>query len=216
MVVLRPTSVVIVDDHSMVADGLAALIRECDDLDVRGTASSVASGIALVERTHPDVVLMDYHLPDGDGGAATAAIKTRWPETVVIMLTGSGAQEALAKAIEAGCSGFLVKEVSGLDLAAAIRAAVRGEIVIHATSLQGALPSLAHRPHPIHDLTIREIEILQRLGRGASTQQLTTELFLSVHTVRNHVQNIVTKLGAHSRLEAVAIALREGIIEITQ
>jgi DNA-binding NarL/FixJ family response regulator len=205
-------SVVVVDDHSMVAEGIAGLIRAEPDLEVVGSAASVAECLAVVERTRPNVVLMDFHLPDGNGAEATKAIKERWPDVSVIMLTGSGADEALAKAIEAGCAGFLVKELRGPMLASAIRAVNRGELVIHAGAMRGALPNLQRATAPPHDLTRRELDVLSLLSQGASTQSVAAELYLSHNTVRNHVRNILSKLGGHSKLEAVAIALRERII----
>ena len=156
---------------------------------------------------------MDFHLPDGDGGIATKMILERWPEIAVIMLTGSGADEALASAIEAGCMGFLEKELGGLALADAIRTVHRGDLVLHANSLQSALPHLKRGPANPHALTPRELELLSMLASGAPTEKIAGELFLSHHTVRNHIANILTKLGAHSKLEAVAIALQEHVID---
>jgi DNA-binding NarL/FixJ family response regulator len=205
-------SVVIVDDHSMVAEGLAGLLRAETDLEVVGSAASVADCLAVVERTRPNVVLMDYHLPDGTGADATKVIKARWPEVKVIMLTGSGANEALASAIEAGCAGFLVKELRGPLLASAIRSVNRGELVIHAGAPNQALPNLQRATTPPHDLTRRELDVLSLLSQGASTHGVASELYLSHNTVRNHIRNILSKLGGHSKLEAVSIALRERII----
>jgi DNA-binding NarL/FixJ family response regulator len=207
-------AVVVVDDHAMVAQGLAAILRIEPDFEILGTANSIADAIALLERTRPQVVLMDFHLPDGDGGDATALIHERWPETAVVMLTGSGGGAELAKAIEAGCAGFLVKGLEADNLSGAIRAVARGEIVIHAGALRDALPGLRRRQQPKFDLTTREIEILERLAAGCPTDAIASDLHVALNTVRNHIANVLTKLGAHSRLEAVAIAVREGLISM--
>jgi DNA-binding NarL/FixJ family response regulator len=169
-----------------------------------------------VADTKPDVVIMDYHLPDGDGGEATEIIRENCPGTAVIMLTGSGAEEALARAIEAGCAGFLVKELRAGDLADAIRAVHRGEVVIHAESLDAALPRLARSRQKDFGLTAREVEVLSALAVGSSTGTIAADLLLAPNTVRNHIQNILTKLGAHSKLEAVAIAHRDGLVGPTR
>jgi DNA-binding NarL/FixJ family response regulator len=206
--------VVIVDDHEMVAEGIGAVLCAQDDIEVVGIAGTVADSVDLVERLMPDVVIMDFQLPDGDGGDATRAILQRTPSVAVLMLTGSGEGNALAKAIESGCAGFLLKGLGVRDLDSAVRAVSRGEIVIHGGLLREALPSLrGPRAAPEHDLTPKELEILALLAGGATTDGLASELFVSRHTVRNHVARILAKLGAHSRLEAVALATREGIIK---
>lgn len=204
--------VVIIDDHRMVAESIGAVLQAQPDLNVVGIAGTVEEGVALVASLEPRVVVMDLQLPDGDGGDATKQILERWPHVAVIMLTGTGATDALARAIEAGCAGFLIKGLQIRALDEAVRSVARGEVVIHAGMLQAALPSLRRVAEANFDLTSRELQILGLLSSGASTEQLATELFLARNTVRNHISNILMKLGAHSRLEAVAIALREGLI----
>jgi DNA-binding NarL/FixJ family response regulator len=209
---LNHIKVVIVDDHDMVAEGIAAVLSAQPDIEVLGIAGTVAASVELVVRLRPDVVIMDFQLPDGDGGDATKAILQRRPNTAVLMLTGSGEGNALARAIESGCAGFLLKGLQVRDLDSAVRAVSRGEVVIHGGLMGEALPSLRRPAVPEHDLTAREVEILTLLSRGAATDRLMDDLFLSRHTVRNHISRILAKLGAHSRLEAVALATRQGII----
>jgi len=209
-----PIRVVIVDDHRMVADGLAIIIRDEPDLRVVGIAATAAEGITSVEENSPDVVIMDYNLPDENGAAATTTIKARWPDVAVIMLTGSGAEDALARAIEAGCSGFLVKELEGPTIPNAIRAVHRGELVIHAGAMHSALGRLRTDSIDKHQLTARELEVLRMMATGLSTEALATKLFVSTNTVRNHIQSVLMKLGAHSKLEAVAIGIREGLVAL--
>ena len=207
--------VVIIDDHRMVAESIGAVLQAQPDINVVGIAGTVSEGILLVANLEPRVVVMDLQLPDGDGGEATKRILEKWPNIAVIMLTGTGATDALARAIEAGCAGFLIKGLQVRALDEAVRSVSRGEVVIHAGMLQAALPSLRRVAAVSYDLTAREVQILSLLAKGSSTEQLASELFVARNTVRNHIANILTKLGAHSRLEAVAVAMREGLISTT-
>ncbi|TMK19984.1 MAG: response regulator transcription factor, partial [Actinobacteria bacterium] len=143
------------------------------------------------------VVLMDYELPDGDGATATQRIKSEMPETQVVMVTSFDDESVLVRAIEAGASGFITKHKAIQEVSSAVRAAKAGEAFPRGL---GA------------DLTPRESEVLKMLAEGVSNQKIAEKLVVSMHTVRNHVQNVITKLGAHSKLEAVATAMREGLL----
>ena len=206
--------VVIVDDHEMVAEGFARIVDSEDDLDLAGIASTVEEAISLVDSARPDVVLMDFNLPDGDGIAATERIVNGWPGTKVVLLSGSGGNELLARAIAAGCSGLLAKDRPARDIVAAVRAAARGESVVRPDQLAGLLERLQNPTVDPQALTARELEVLRLLAKGRSTDAIAAELYVSPHTVRNHVSNILSKLGAHSKLEAVTIATRDGTIAI--
>jgi two-component system response regulator DevR len=166
-----------------------------------------------VRMHEPDVVLMDYELPDGDGAVATERIKAEVPATQVVMVTSFDDETVLVRAIEAGCSGFITKHKAIQEVSSAVRAAHAGEALISPSMLARLLPRLRQNPRGLGaDLTPREVEVLKLLADGVSNQQIAEKLVLSMHTVRNHVQNVITKLGAHSKLEAVATAVREGII----
>ena len=205
--------VVIVDDHQMFAQGLEVILGADPSIEVVATAGSVEEGTAAVRLHSPDVVLMDYELPDGDGAQATLRIKEEKPETQVVMVTSFDDEGVLVRAIEAGCSGFITKHKAIQEVASAVRAASAGEALISPSMLARLLPRLRHNPRGLGtDLTPREMETLQLLAQGMSNQQMAEKLVLSLHTVRNHVQNVITKMGAHSKLEAVATAVREGII----
>ncbi len=209
----RPVRVGVVDDHAMVADGLRTLLSDETDIDVVGTAASVSEALDLVDLFHPDVLLLDYRLPDGDGASAAEEVLRRSPSTRVVMLSAAGGDELLARSIEAGCSGFLPKDRTGDEVVQAVRAAARGESLVPTDVLVGLVDRLKRAPKGKHgDLTPRELEILGMLAKGMSTEGISSALFLSEHTVRNHVRNILGKLGAHSKLEAVAVAARDGII----
>jgi DNA-binding NarL/FixJ family response regulator len=206
--------IVIVDDHEMVAEGFARIVEAEDDLELAGIASSVEEALTLVGSVRPDVVLMDFNLPDGDGVTATERIIEGWPGTRVVLLSGSGGNELLARAIAAGCSGLLAKDRPARDIVAAVRAAARGESVVRPDELAGLLDRLRNPTIDPQALTARELEVLRLLAKGRSTDAIASELYVSPHTVRNHVSNILAKLGAHSKLEAVAIATRDGTIAI--
>ena len=204
----------IVDDHRMFAESLSRLLSDDAGIRVVGIAGSATEAVDLAGQLHPDVVLMDYHLPDRDGVAAAAAIRARNPEIMVVMLTGSSDDGVLIAAIDAGCSGFLTKDRAADDVAAAVRGAAAGEALISPALLSHLLPKLGRTQRSIgDDLSDREREILEFLARGWTNKVIAAELFLSVNTIRNHVQSVLAKLDSHSKLEAVSTAVREGIID---
>ena len=205
--------VLIVDDHRMFAESLGRLLTEEQDIALLGIATTGAQAMELAASVKPRVVLMDYQLPDGDGVAVAGAIKQRDPEIMVVVLTGMADDAVLLAAIEAGCSGFLTKDRAATDVVDAVRAAAAGEALIAPAMLALLLPKLHRNYRPARsDLTDREVEILGLLAAGRSTRDIAQQLHLSVNTVRNYVQAILTKLDAHSKLEAVATAVRQGIV----
>lgn len=206
--------VLVVDDHKMVADGLAEILQRESDFEVIPPAGTVAEATASTRQHLPDVVLMDFRLPDGDGIEATGIIKSERPQTKVVMLTASTDDSVLVSAIEAGCSGFITKDRASQDVVTAVRAAHAGEALISPDMLARVLPKLRRDRRGIGtNLTARELEVLQLLAEGISGSSIAERLFISPKTARNHIQNILMKLNAHSRLEAVATATREGIIK---
>ena len=210
----EPIRVVIVEDHVMVAEGIVALLESAPDIEVVGVAGTVEDGFRFVDSRQPHVALIDYRLPDGDGIELTRAIKARWADVQVVMVTGEEGPGLLNQAIDVGCSGFIGKGRDITMVIDAIRAAAQGEAVIPPDLLARLLPRLRGAETQFGaDLTAREREVLQALALGRTTKQIADELFISVVTVRNHVQNVLSKLDAHSKLEAVTIALREGLVE---
>ena len=206
-------SVVIVDDHLMVADSLAATLGAQDDITVVAVADSCASGLAAVARHRPDVLLLDQRLPDGLGTDSLAAMLEINPTMKVLLVTGGDTDDVLARAIMAGAAGVIPKGKRAANLVAAVRAAANDEAVITPDVLRRLMPRLARgNSGPGDDLTAREREVLQLLVAGTGTSALAGKLFVAPATARNHIQSIMNKLGAHSRLEAVAIALRENIL----
>lgn len=205
--------VLVCDDHQVVAQGLAMVLDAAPDIEVVGVAGGVAEVRQMAVTRRPDVVLMDYGLPDGDGVTATAAIKASQPDVQVIMLTSFVDEDVLVAAIEAGCSGYVTKHKGAEELIAAVRLAADGEALVSPDMLARLLPRLRRGHHGLGwDLSPRERQVLDLLAQGESKDAIAERLYLSTNTVRNHIQNILTKLGAHSRLEAVAAAAREGLL----
>jgi DNA-binding NarL/FixJ family response regulator len=209
-----PVRLLIVDDHDMFADSLRLALSAEPDLVVVGTASTLALARAMVVTTRPDVVLLDHRLPDGLGVDSIAELKTLRPDTKIVVLTAAAEDAMLVTATEAGCAGFILKTSPLDELVAAVRTAAAGEIMVSSDLLGRLLNRLHHQyVRPAHELTAREREILELIAEGLTNSAIATRLFISVNTVRNHVQNVLSKLDAHSKLEALSVAIREGLIE---
>jgi DNA-binding NarL/FixJ family response regulator len=207
-------TVLIVDDHRMFAESLARLLDDEPGIRVAGIATSGTAALASVAELEPRVALVDYNLPEQDGLTIATSIKRTHPATMVVMLTGVADDRVLLGAIEAGCSGFLTKDRAADEVADVVRSAAAGEAVISPALLARLLPRLHREHHSIgDDLTDRERDTLQFLARGWTNKVIASEMNLSLNTVRNYVQSVLNKLGAHSKLEAVSIAVREGIID---
>ena len=196
----------------MVAAGLGSALDDEADVVVVGTAVSVGEVVPAVERLRPDVVLMDFRLGDGDAVDGMAALAAAGHDIPVVIVTGHADVRTVQRAVEAGCAGYLLKEQPIEELARAVRAVAEGGAVFAPAVLPAVLGRRTGGPG--HDLTRREAEVLQLLADGASTSDIADRLFLSTNTVRNHVQRLLGKLDAHSKLEAVAIGLREGIVRV--
>jgi DNA-binding NarL/FixJ family response regulator len=212
----EPARVLIVDDHEVLAASLSQVLDHEPDLAVVGSAGTLEKARALLATTAPDVVLLDHRLPDGDGVEAIPALLALRPEASIVVLTATTTDHVLVAAIEGGASGF-VSKTRGLDeVTNAVRAAAAGESVISPEMLARLLPRLHKREaEPRDTLTDREREVLHLLAEGLSNAAIAERLFVSVHTVRNHVANLSNKLGAHSKLEALSIAVREGLLPRT-
>ena len=206
--------VLIIDDHRMFADSLARLLSDEPDLVVLGVATSAAEGLAMAISVQPQVALIDYEMPDRNGVTIVGEIKRRAPGAAIVMLTGRSDDRVLLAAIEAGCSGFVTKDRAAADVADAVRVAAAGEALISPRELARLLPKLNRNYRAVgSDLTESEREILELLARGMANSAIAAKLHLSINTVRNYVQAILNKLNAHSKLEAVATGVREGIID---
>ena len=207
------TRVLIVDDHEVLASSLAHVLDSEPDLASVGIASTLAKARSLIQTASPDVLLLDHRLPDGDGVAAIGELRALRPSVQVVVLTASAADHVLVQAIEAGASGFLSKTRSLGEVTAAVRAAAVGEATVSPELLARLLPRLSRTNGArLPELTEREREVLGLLADGLTNAVIAERLVVSVHTVRNHISNLSTKLGAHSKLEALSIAVREGLL----
>lgn len=206
--------VAIVDDHTLFAETLRLMVDTTDGYSVVGMAQTGAEGVALVTGSPVDVVLMDYRLPDMDGVEATSRILAVRPGCRVIMLTASGDDERVAAAaLEAGCCGYVGKDTPFVQLLAAVDAAIAGQAFVGPGLLARVVEHRERRQlAPVAALSQREQEVLALLADGHADQVIGERLGISGHTARTHVRNILTKLGAHSRLEAVAVARRHGML----
>ncbi len=207
--------VLIVDDHQMMAEGIQAALEAEPDIRVVATVGTAADAVAAAAAHHPDVVLMDFRLPDRDGSQAAADVRRSTPGAAIVMLTGFGDDATLTRAIDAGCAGFVHKSSDIDTVVDAVRRARAGEPVFSADDLAKLVRHLrGDSPAVGSDLTSRELEVLQLLAEGVTTDTLAERLYISKHTARSHVRNILAKLGAHSKLEAVAVAARAGIVNL--
>ena len=211
--VARPIRVLIVDDHEVLAASLAMVLDAEEDITAAGVATTLEQARALVGTVQPDVILLDHRMPDGDGVAEIPALRALRPTIGIVVLTASAADHVLLAAIEAGASGFLSKTRSLDEVTAAVRAAAAGESVISPELLARLLPRFGRgKVHSADELTDRERDVLSLVAEGLSNAAIADRLVVSVHTVRNHIASLSAKLGAHSKLEALSIALRQGLL----
>ncbi len=209
---MSPTTVLIIDDHLMVRDGLAALLGGEADLDVVGVASDVAGARTEIDRCRPDVVVTDYQLPDGSGlDVVDVALDAG---SRVLLISAVVDNSVMIDAVQAGCAGFVHKGHQTRELAAAVRTVAAGGVVFPASALRRLVRK--EQPKVGADLSERELQVLRLLARPIPVHEIAAELFISVHTARNHLRSIMSKLGARSQLEAVVIAVRSGVIDLDE
>ena len=212
----EPISVLLVDDHAVVRQGVRAFLATQHDLVVVGEASSGAEAVQLAARYVPDVVLMDLVLPGLDGIEATRQVKRVSPRTQVVVLTSFHDDQHIFPALRAGAISYLLKDASADALADALRQAARGEAILHprvaarlVRELQGGLRETLN---PFTDLSDRELEVLRLIAGGHSNAEIALRLILSEKTVKGHVSNILGKLQLADRTQAAVYAWREGIV----
>ena len=216
----RLIRVMIVEDHQVLADGLELALGRSHDTEVLGSVGTVTDAVELARAQHPDVILMDFHLPDGTGADAATRIRAELPKVAVVVLSADTGDDAMLAAIQAGASGYLVKSEAVSKVVSAVRKAADGEMLIPAATLAGLLARQHQRQHQqaertrlLGQLTPREVEILRLMAQGLDNYDIADRLVIGYTTVRGHVQNVLEKLGAHSKLEAVARAGEYGLLE---
>jgi DNA-binding NarL/FixJ family response regulator len=214
-----PIRVLLVDDHGVVRRGLEAYLDLVDDIEMVGEAGNGREALARVAEMDaagrpPDVVLMDLLMPEMDGIAATAALKERWPDIEVVALTSFIEEDKIHGALQAGATGYLLKDAAATEVAAAIRAAHHGEMHLDPAVVRRLAESLRAptREKPIEPLTEREREVLGLVAQGKANKEIARQLEISERTVRTHVSSILGKLGLVSRTQAALYAVREGLV----
>jgi len=208
----RPIRVMLVDDHAMVLRGLATFMMVFDDLQLVGEAENGEAAIQLCAEVLPDVILMDMVMPDMDGATATRLIRKQCPKVQVLALTSFKEELLVQSALQAGAIGYLLKDISADELAQAIRAAHAGRATLSPEAAQALVHAASRPPAPGLDLTERERVVLALMVEGLNNTQIAERLTVSPSTVKSHVSNILSKLGISSRTEAVAIAVRNRLV----
>lgn len=208
----KPIRVMLVDDHAVVRSGLGAFLTVFDDLELVGEASSGEEAVHLCGRYQPDVVLMDMVMPEMDGVAATRAIVQKYSHIKIIALTSFKEDELVRGALQAGAISYLLKNVAADDLADAIRAAYAGKSILAPEAAQSLIKQATQPPKLGFDLTAREKEVLALMVEGLSNPDIAERMVVSQSTVKFHVSNVLSKLGASSRTEAVAAALQHNLV----
>jgi DNA-binding NarL/FixJ family response regulator len=206
--------ILIVDDHPITRGGLKTALATSDEVEVVGEASSGEEAVEAVAELKPEVVFMDVRMPGMGGIEATRIIREESPQTKVILFTVDESRQVIGDAIQAGVSGYLLKDVSAQELVNAARLALEDKAVIHPSLTRAFIEEVQYADRrPEAPLSRRETEILQMVAYGSTTKEVAHDLGISPHTVKTHLERIFEKLGANDRAQAVAIAIRRGIVE---
>jgi DNA-binding NarL/FixJ family response regulator len=211
--------VFIVDDHVLFREGLVSLLETQPDITVAGEAGSVSEAIGMARELEPDLILMDFGLPDGTGLEATQAILAEQPEAKIVFLTVHEQDDRLFAAIRSGAKGYLLKNVPVSKLLDYLRGVERGEAAVSPAMTSHILEEFARLgsgpdpgPAELSELTTREVEVLQEVARGATNREIADRLCISENTVKNHMGNILAKLNLRNRREAAGFARRHGLL----
>ena len=205
--------VLIVEDHAVVAEGLAALLSAQSDIEVVGKAHSVADANQLAGKVEPDVALLDFRLPDGTGADAARGIRRAHPRTKLIFLSREDGDAARLAAVEAGASGFIHKSRAAAEVVQAIRSVAGGTSLITPSAIASVLARGRQAEDQVESLTARERGVLALMVQGVDSHDIADQLRISYATVRTHIRTIASKLGVHSKLQIVAKATELGLVE---
>ena len=214
--------VLVVDDHEVVRRGLLEFLGSEPDIDVVGQAAGGAQALDLLaamqsEGRRPDVIVMDLQMTPLDGIESTRQIRALYGDMKVVALTSFADEERVHAALQAGAAGYVLKDSDADDVAAAVRAAHRGEVQIDALVARRLMASIRHPAevdHPVSELTSRELDVLRLVAAGKPNKQIAAELAISERTARTHVSRILRKLRLSSRTQAALWAVREGLVEV--
>ena len=213
---IESITVLLVDDHKVVRQGVRAFLQTQADIEVIGEADSGETAVTLVTDTAPDVILMDLIMPGMDGVEATRAVKKISPRSQVIVLTSYHQDEHIFPAIRAGALSYLLKDVEPEELANAVRQAAKGEAILHprvaARVVQELHGARKDTPNAFAELSDREMEVLRQIATGKNNSEIATELVISEKTVKSHVSNILSKLHLADRTQAAVLAWQQGVM----
>jgi two-component system, NarL family, response regulator LiaR len=210
------TRIIIIDDHAVVRQGLRFLLAQQPDIEVVGEGKDGTQAIMLVAEQLPDVVLLDLLMPKMDGITAIREIRRITPTTQIVILTSYAEDGQIYEAIKAGAISYLLKDASPEELVAAVRAAARGEGILSPLIATRLLREMRQQHPPLHELTLREREVLTFLARGRSNAEIANELSIGEGTVKTHVSNILTKLHLADRTQAAIYALQQRLIPLEE
>jgi two-component system, NarL family, response regulator LiaR len=215
-----PIRVLIVDDHAVVRTGLKVFLDLQPDMEVVGEAADGSEGVAMARRLEPDVVLMDLLMPNMDGVTAIGRIKAERPETEIVTMTSFIEEEKVTSALEAGASGYVLKDAEAEEVAAAVRAAYAGEVHLDPAVARLLAQRMRDRKSPKDELaeplTEREKDVLRLLGQGMSNKDIGVTLFITERTARTYVSNILGKLGLASRTQAALYAVEHKLVDAAE
>jgi DNA-binding NarL/FixJ family response regulator len=211
--------VLLADDHAILREGVKALLRLADDIEVVGEAADGRQAIEQVRALEPDVVVMDVAMPGLGGLEATLAIRKEWPKTRILVLTQYDDREYVSRFLKAGVSGYVLKKAAGAELASAIRAVHRGGLVLDPDVAREAMAeprraSDAEAPDPYELLTDREKQVLRLVAEGHSNKEIADVLGIAVKTAMSHRERVMEKLDLHSRTDLIRFAIKRGVITI--
>jgi two-component system, NarL family, response regulator LiaR len=219
---VKTIKILLADDHAFVRQGTRELLEQQDDLEVVSEAENGREVVQLALREHPDVVIMDFAMPELNGIEATRQIKAVAPSITILVLTAYDSEQYVFAFLEAGAAGYLLKDVSVDELVKAIRAVHGGESILHPAIARKVINHFSKSDQKqvtgnlLEQLTDREVEVLRLAAKGMSNRDISSELCISVRTVQTHLSNVFNKLGVGSRTEAVVLGLRKGLFSLDE
>jgi DNA-binding NarL/FixJ family response regulator len=209
--------ILIADDHHVVRRGLAFFLRTQKDIEIVGEAANGIEAVDLARQLKPDLVLMDLVMPEMDGIEATKRIKSEMPEIKIMMLTSFSDQDHVIPALEAGASGYQLKDIQPDDLISSIRKIINGENQLHPKATSHLLAQLSHKGKEernlLAELTKREVDVLGEIAKGKSNKEIATSLFITEKTVKTHVSNLLSKLELADRTQAALFAVKNHLVD---